>query len=135
MRRPRHALVARRSVLIRWCVDLRHDQRQRSFGAAHDRSGSFSLLDARGVTVSVAGTGLSTVADNRGQFTLTNVPTGTVQLNFTGPGANATVTLSGVGVGASAKVAATKDTTYDHTSCADATKNGASPPSPAPQPR
>jgi len=60
-------------------------------------SGSFSLLDAHGVTVSVAGTGISTVADNRGQFTLTNVPTGTVQLNFTGPGANATVTLTGVG--------------------------------------
>ena len=60
-------------------------------------SGSFSLLDAHGVTVSVAGTGISTVADNRGQFTLTNVPTGTVQLNFTGPGSNATVTLTGVG--------------------------------------
>lgn len=60
-------------------------------------SGSFRLLDARGVTVSVAGTGIATVADSRGQFTLTNVPTGTVQLNFTGPGSNATVTLTGVG--------------------------------------
>ena len=60
-------------------------------------SGSFSLMDARGVTVSVVGTGISTSADNGGKFTLTNVPAGTVQLNFTGPGSNATVTLTGVG--------------------------------------
>jgi hypothetical protein len=50
-----------------------------------------------GVTVSVVGTGISTAADIQGQFTLTNVPAGTVQLNFTGGGANAVVTLSGVG--------------------------------------
>lgn len=60
-------------------------------------SGSFSTLDARGVTVTVVGTGISTVASNQGQFTLNNVPTGTLQLNFSGPGANATVTLTGVG--------------------------------------
>jgi len=47
-------------------------------------SGSFSVMDARGVTVSVVGTGISTTADNGGKFTLTNVPAGTVQLNFTG---------------------------------------------------
>jgi hypothetical protein len=58
---------------------------------------TLSMLDARGVTVSVVGTGISTMADNQGQFTLNNVPAGTVQLNFTGPGSNATVTLSGVG--------------------------------------
>ena len=32
---------------------------------------ALEVLDAHGVTVSVAGTGISTVADNRGQFTLT----------------------------------------------------------------
>lgn len=60
-------------------------------------SGSFTMLDARSVTVTIVGTGISTAADNHGQFTLTNVPPGTVQLNFTGPGSNATVTLTGVG--------------------------------------
>jgi hypothetical protein len=60
-------------------------------------SGSFTMLDARSITVTVVGTGISTTADNRGQFTLNNVPEGTVQLNFTGPGSNATVTLTGVG--------------------------------------
>jgi hypothetical protein len=56
-------------------------------------------LDTRSsaVTVSVVGTGISTTADNQGVFTLNNVPTGTVQLTFTAPGSNATVTLSGVG--------------------------------------
>src|SRR5437762_4161515 len=49
-------------------------------------SESFSVLDARGVTVTIIGTGISTTADNQGQFTLNNVPPGTVQLNFTGPG-------------------------------------------------
>jgi hypothetical protein len=59
---------------------------------------TLTTLDTRsGVTVSVAGTGISTTADNQGQFTLNNVPSGTVTLNFTGPGSNAAVTLSGVG--------------------------------------
>jgi Domain of unknown function (DUF5666) len=59
---------------------------------------AFTTLETRsGVTVSVAGTGISTTPDNQGQFTLNNVPAGTVTLNFTGPGSNATVTLSGVG--------------------------------------
>jgi hypothetical protein len=70
-------------------------------------SGSFSLMDARGVTVSVAGTGISTTADNGGKFTLINVPTGTVQLNFTGPGSNATVTLTGVGPDDKVQIAVT----------------------------
>lgn len=59
---------------------------------------ALTTLEMRGgVTVSVAGTGISTSADNQGQFTLNNVPSGTVTLNFTGPGSNAAVTLSGVG--------------------------------------
>ena len=59
---------------------------------------TFAALDSRsGVTISVVGTGITANADNQGQFTLNNVPAGTVVLNFTGPGANATVTLDGVG--------------------------------------
>ena len=65
----------------------------RTFGEA-----TLTTLDARsGVTISVVGTGISTNADNQGQFTLDNVPSGTVALNFSAPGANATVTLQGVG--------------------------------------
>ena len=61
---------------------------------------TFSALDTRsGVTISIVGTGISTNADNQGQFTLDNVPSGTVVLNFTAPGANATATLQGVGPG------------------------------------
>ena len=61
---------------------------------------TFAALDARsGVTISVVGTGISTNADNQGQFTLSDVPSGTVVLNFTGPGSNATATLQGVGPG------------------------------------
>ena len=59
---------------------------------------TFRTLDTRsGVTISIVGTGISTNADNQGQFTLDNVPSGTVALNFSAPGANATVTLQGVG--------------------------------------
>jgi len=59
---------------------------------------TLTTLDARsGVTISVVGTGISTNADNQGQFTLDNVPSGTVVLNFSAPGANATATLQGVG--------------------------------------
>jgi hypothetical protein len=61
---------------------------------------TFRTLDSRsGVTISVVGTGISTNADNQGQFTLNDVPSGTVVLNFTAPGANATATLQGVGPG------------------------------------
>src|SRR5436190_9430888 len=59
---------------------------------------TLTTLDARsGVTISIVGTGISTNADNQGQFTLDNVPSGTVVLNFSAPGANATATLQGVG--------------------------------------
>jgi uncharacterized protein DUF5666 len=62
--------------------------------------GTFSTLDSRsGVTISVVGTGISTNADNQGQFTLNDVPSGTVVLNFSAPGSNATATLQGVGPG------------------------------------
>src|SRR5262245_31671603 len=61
---------------------------------------TFTTLDSKsGVTISVVGTGISTNADNQGQFTLDNVPSGTVVLNFSAPNSNATVTLQGVGAG------------------------------------
>jgi hypothetical protein len=69
--------------------------------------GTFSLLDARTVTITVVGTGITTSADNQGQFTLTNVPAGTVTLNFTGPGSNATVTLTGVSEGDRVQISVT----------------------------
>ena len=49
-----------------------------------------------GVTVSVVGTSISSVADAAGRFTLANVSPGSVQLQLTGGGANAMVTLSPV---------------------------------------
>ncbi len=62
-----------------------------------------STLDARvaaadlsAITVSVAGTNTSTTIGQSGDFTLTSVPSGSVQLLFSGRGASATLTLSGV---------------------------------------
>jgi len=49
-----------------------------------------------GVTVTVVGTAISSPSDAAGRFMLPNVPAGTVQLQFTGGGANATVTLGTV---------------------------------------
>ena len=49
-----------------------------------------------GVTVTVLGTGISSTVDAGGRFTLMNVPPGTVQLQLTGGGANASVTISSV---------------------------------------
>src|SRR4026207_2263026 len=51
---------------------------------------TFTTPDSKsGVTISVVGTGISTNADNQGQFTLNNVPSGTVVLNFSAPNSNA----------------------------------------------
>ena len=48
------------------------------------------------VTVTVVGTDISTVVDGDGEFTLTGVPPGDVQLRFAGQGVSATVILTGV---------------------------------------
>ena len=48
------------------------------------------------VTVTVVGTDISTIVDGNGQFTLTGVPPGDVQLRFAGNGVSAAITLSGV---------------------------------------
>lgn len=48
------------------------------------------------VTVTVSGTSLSTTADGVGRFKLTGVPSGTVELKFSGNGMQGSVTLTGV---------------------------------------
>ncbi|HTM24553.1 MAG TPA: DUF5666 domain-containing protein [Vicinamibacterales bacterium] len=49
-----------------------------------------------GVTVTVVGTSISSSLDGSGRFSLLNVPAGAVQLQFSGGGANATVSLNPV---------------------------------------
>ncbi len=51
---------------------------------------------AAGLTVTVVGTSISATVTGTGQFTLTGVPAGTTQLNFSGPGVNVTVSISPV---------------------------------------
>ncbi|HET7698762.1 MAG TPA: DUF5666 domain-containing protein [Vicinamibacterales bacterium] len=65
-------------------------------GAASSLLAASAGASLSGVTVSVVGTSISAVADVAGRFTLTNVPPGSVQLQLTGGGANATVSLSPV---------------------------------------
>jgi hypothetical protein len=59
-------------------------------------AGSFSRLADRSLTVRVMGTDIATAVDGQGRFTLTGVPGGTIQLQFTGPNTNALVTLAGI---------------------------------------
>jgi Domain of unknown function (DUF5666) len=54
-----------------------------------------ATADAGTLTVSVAG-GPSTTVGASGDFTLTGVPSGSVQLRFSGRGTDATITISGV---------------------------------------
>jgi hypothetical protein len=49
--------------------------------------------------VSVNGTNIETNVDGTGHFTLNGVPSGTIVLNFSGRGVNASVTLRGVSTG------------------------------------
>ena len=66
--------------------------------AAADRS-SASGISAKATTnftVTVVGTSVTSQVDGAGQFALTGVPPGTVQLRFSGPGADAILTLTGV---------------------------------------
>lgn len=48
------------------------------------------------ITVTVVGTAISTTVGSNGTFTLTGVPAGDIQLRFTGPGVDSTVTISSV---------------------------------------
>jgi hypothetical protein len=55
---------------------------------------SITPMSAVSLTVTVAGTGISTPVDSQGRFTLSGVPSGPVQLQFSGPGVNATITIT-----------------------------------------
>ena len=57
------------------------------------------LASAATLTVTIVGTDISAAVDGRGNFELTGVPPGDVQLRFTGSGVSASITLSGVSVG------------------------------------
>ena len=48
------------------------------------------------VTVSIVGSDITSTVDGNGNFTLTNVPPGTVSLRFQGKGSDATLTIAGV---------------------------------------
>jgi hypothetical protein len=67
-------------------------------GAASNAQ-EISPAATNGVTVKVVGTNISSVADGGGQFMLSDVPPGTVRLEFSGQGAAATVTISWVNQG------------------------------------
>ena len=58
--------------------------------------GTFGTLATSSITVKITGTNISTVTDGQGQFTLTGVPPGNVQLEFSGQGINAKIVISGV---------------------------------------
>jgi Domain of unknown function (DUF5666) len=64
--------------------------------AAATSMDTFSTMESHALTVGVVGTNISTTINGSGQFTLSGVPAGTVQLKFSGTGVDATVTLSGV---------------------------------------
>jgi hypothetical protein len=49
-----------------------------------------------GLTVTVVGTSITATLSGSGNFVLTGVPSGTIQLHFSGPGVDARITISGV---------------------------------------
>jgi len=55
-----------------------------------------STMATQPVVVTVVGTSMSTTIDGSGRFSFTGVPTGDVQLRFTGPGLDATLTVKDV---------------------------------------
>jgi hypothetical protein len=57
---------------------------------------TFTVMDSKALTVSVVGTNISTTINGGGEFTLSGVPSGTVQLKFSGSGVDAMVTIAGV---------------------------------------
>jgi hypothetical protein len=57
---------------------------------------TFTVMDSKALTVSVVGTNITTTINGGGEFTLSGVPSGTVQLKFSGSGVDAMVTISGV---------------------------------------
>ena len=61
--------------------------------------GSFASLTGPGLTVTVVGTDITAPVNPNGTFTLTNVPSGDIQLRFTGTGTDALLTVTGVNGG------------------------------------
>jgi len=60
---------------------------------------------AASIVVTIVGTSISAIVDAKGQFTLTNVPGGTLQLQFTGPNVNGILTLTNVQAGQTIELA------------------------------
>ena len=74
-------------------------------GPAGSTGGSSQTAPSSGLTVSVVGTGPRATVDSTDNFTLTNVPAGNVDLQFSGQGMNAQVPLGTIA--ASEKVSVT----------------------------
>jgi hypothetical protein len=78
-------------------------------GRVNSGSGLASTINGStggGLTVTIVGTNVSAPVDASGGFTLTNVPEGTVRLEFSGPGVNASVTIT-VSTGEQIQIAVT----------------------------
>ncbi len=56
----------------------------------------FATANGPGLMVTVVGTTITAQVNPNGTFVLTNVPTGDIQLRFTGPGTDALLTVTGV---------------------------------------
>ena len=56
----------------------------------------FATANGPGLLVTVVGTTITAQVNPNGTFVLTNVPTGDIQLHFTGPGTDALLTVTGV---------------------------------------
>ncbi len=76
-----------------------------SIGGATTGGGTASTSGLRpdagpaSIVVTIAGTTISTTVDASGKFTLTNVPGGTLTLEFSGPGISGTITIPNVTAG------------------------------------
>jgi hypothetical protein len=68
-------------------------------GAATASSQEVSATATSGITIKVSGTNISSVADGSGQFVLSDVPPGSVRLEFSGQGTSATMTIDRVNQG------------------------------------
>jgi hypothetical protein len=71
-------------------------------------SNAAQTRDVGGVAaVQVVGTSLSSSVDGTGRFSLTNVPSGNVQLRFSGPNADATMGVGGLAAGQTVTIVVT----------------------------
>ena len=64
-----------------------------------DGPSGFASASGPGLIVTVVGTTITAQVNPNGTFVLSNVPPGDIQLQFTGPGTNALLTVSGVNGG------------------------------------